>query len=399
MCSEFNKKETEVDADIEQLLKSLKIDGFSTLASSPEIPSVPIPPAIHPQPSCSHKKKSRLPLLLGISILLACGCGVGVFLTKGVWWGVPSRIVHMYESPSIEKMTPPFIPSLQRTDPWSTNDLSCHLLPQGDLSENASWSSHLDILKAVSLRRKALEEMRQDIDTLVATCIHSPDFVTREALHRAIARFEVADVNLTHSLIPLILSKKSSLLTPQDQQKLNETLAVAGLGRGLEEYSKTVVQVAATKEFIEQFLAKLRTEREVCALAESLESVLQLLGGLRNNRLIPSFIDLEAKQKEAIEACQHSLEETLTQLPTTWYPRRCSQSERKAIVFLQGQFPQISSALFAKIDGMLTMKEGASRSVAFSDNNLGSDAFSSSSIHLFLAPDVHFANSEEKPEF
>ena len=123
--------------------------------------------------------------------------------------------------------------------------------------------------------------MRHDVDMLMANSIHSPDMASREALHHAVARFDVADLNLTHSLIPLILSKRSCLATPQDVQKFNETLALAGLREGLEEYSKMVVQIAATKEFIDQFVTKLGNEKDICVLAETLESTLQLISGLR----------------------------------------------------------------------------------------------------------------------
>ena len=70
------------------------------------------------------------------------------FSTKGVWWGLPLRIVHVYESATLPGMVPPFVSAIQRIDPWATNDLSSRKTPSGDLSEVSSFAGHLDILKA-----------------------------------------------------------------------------------------------------------------------------------------------------------------------------------------------------------------------------------------------------------
>ncbi len=378
-----------MDADIAQLLKSLNLDGISVEEPVFKEPSASPPPVYPHQPVVFPKKKKRqlMPLVTGLSILVVVGIGCALFFTQDLWWGRPARIVHIYESAARPWMVPPFASATQKIEPWSTNDLVSHLLPSGSLSETSSFAGHLDILKAAAGRRDALEEVRQDVDALMANCIHAPDMATRGALHRAISRFDVADVNLTHSLIPLIVSKRSSLATQQDRQKLNETLAFAGLGKGLEEYSTTVVQIAATQEFIEQFLSTLRDERDVCRLAETFESALQLFAGLRKDLLMPSFIDLDARQKEASDACLHSLEETLRQFPSSQYPRRCSLLEHKAVSFLQGQFPSIDPSLFAKVDGFLMMKDKPLHVRASLENNLASTSFSSSTTKMFMAPE------------
>jgi hypothetical protein len=122
-------------------------------------------------------------------------------------------------------------------------------------------------------------------------------------------------------------------------------------------------------------------------LAETLESALQLFAGLRKDPLMPSFIDLDAKQEEALENCRHSLQETLEKFPSTTYPRRCSLAERKAIAYLQGMFPTIDPSLYAKVDGFLILASAPSHPQALSENNLGTNCFSYSTMRMFMAPE------------
>ena len=102
---------------------------------------------------------------------------------------------------------------------------------------------------------------------------------------------------------------------------------------------------------------------------------------------MPSFIALDTKQEQALENCRVSVQETLQNFPSTRYPRRCSLAEHKAVAYLQTMFPAIGQALFAKVDGFLILASNASPIHAFSENNLGTDGFSYSTMRMFMAPE------------
>jgi hypothetical protein len=384
-----------VDADIEQLLKSLNIEETSIKTFSTESSSPPIAPTFHHQSFVQPKRRLNRSVLASLSVCIFVGLGFFLFFMRGKFWADRPRIVHVHEAAVSPNMAGPITPAVQRIDPWSLNALSSNILPSGASSENPALAAHLDLLKAAGERKKALEEIRRDIDMLMANCIHAPDMVNREAFHRAVARFDMADLNLTHSLIPLILSKRSFLATPQDQQKFNETLSFVGLGAGLEEYAKAVAHIAAAKELIEQFFVKLRNEKDLCSLAETVEGVHTLFTGLRKDPLISSFIDLDATQKEAFEISQRSVQELLEKFPASDSPRRCSLVERKAVSFFQEIFPSIDSSLFAKVDGFLILPDKGGRLTASLENHLGLDAFSYATTRVFMTPESILTDETE----
>lgn len=152
-------------------------------------------------------------------------------------------------------------------------------------------------------------------------------------------------------------------------------------------HSEIMVQIASTKEIIEQGVRKLRDERDICVLADTLKAALQLFAGLQKDPLMTFSIDLDIKEKEAVETCLHSVEEALKKFPSNTYPRCCSLSERKAVSFLQGQFPSIDPLLFARVDGFLILKKEPFHLCALSENNLGSNSFSYSTMKTFMAPE------------
>lgn len=376
-----------MDADIEQLLKSLNIDGISV--EEPDRPPIapPVSQPFSPRLRPHKQQKSSLFMIIGGAALCGILVGGGLFVATD-WWIKPSRrVVHVYEAPSVPRMVPPFISAVQRVDPWSSNNLDTRRQPSGEGAPVSVFSGHLDILKAAAGRRQALEEVRADIDSLLTSSIHSPDLDSRRALHSALARYDLVDLHSTQSLIPLLISTRSALTTPSDLQKFQETLAYAGLGKGLEGYAKTAVQIRATEELIADFLKKIGEERDLCRLAKMLDGALQLLSGLRSDSLMVSVIDIDDRRKEVMATGRQAVETVLRALPAKSYPQWCSPEERKAVVFLQEQFPSIDTELFARVDGFLTASRQKGVVTAAAENKLGSDSFSSSAVRLLMAPE------------
>jgi hypothetical protein len=270
---------------------------------------------------------------------------------------------------------------------WSSGEPFPHALPEGSLTDGSLFREHLDILQAASGRRGALEEIRRDVDALMVNCIHAPDRTAAEALHRALVRFDATDLDLTHSLISMILTKRPLLKTASDVQQLNETLSLAGLGRGLEEYSTVSAQIASTKTMAQDLLSNLETDRDAVCLANNLEAMALLLDGLHKNPTVASSIDIQGFRKGAVERCRHSLEQIVAQRGQKAV--HCSPEERLAIAYLQRAFPDISMDMWARLDGAL-IPLTPTRVGVLAESVLDKGELFAESLRVMLPPDMMF---------
>lgn len=373
-----------MDPEIQQLLKSLDIE--TTPPSQPR-PAPPIRPVVVPQtPSQSWIQRYRSLVVKAVCL----GASAGIFVLFFMY-GLPEgwsfrgrKVVRIHESATSELMALPS--SSMKKVSWSAEENFPSALPEGSL-----LAEHMDILKGASGRRAALEELKRDIDGLMTACVHTPDRLMAEALHRAIVRFDATDLDLTHSLISLIVSKKPLLKTPNDVQRLNETLSIAGLGRGLEEYSAVTAHLASSKQLVQDSLMKLRSSQDVVRLASDFEVVSQLLDGVQKNPLLCSSMNIEALRREAADLCRASIQRVLAQASEA--RRHCSAEERLAVAFLQKNFSDVGIDQWARVDGAL-LPYRASRSEVVAYNSLGTGERYISSAKVFLAPDIAVAFDE-----
>lgn len=390
-----------MDKEIEQLLHSLNV------ATEP-VERQELPPSLPPaRPAKQHqsffkswlrKHESRL-LWIGCFLLIVKAGIIALFFIYGAperWISRERRTLRVQEAPAIEEMTP--LPhGVGERRYWFSEGSFPHSLPEGSLADGSIFRGHLDILRAASGRKKALEEVRRDVDALMANCIHSPDRVSTEALHKALVRFDATDLDLTHSLITMILTKQPLLKTPQAVQQLNETLSLAGLGRGLEEYSNVLAQIASTKTMASELLSKLETDREVVSLANNLEAIMHLLDGLHTNPTVASSMDIQGQRRIALERCRKSLEQIMA-LPRQPL-HRCSSEERLSVAYLQRAFPDISMDMWARIDGSLVPLV-PSRLLVLSENAMDrKEDFIETATRVVLSPDVSFPMNDSVVSF
>ena len=381
-----------MDAEIHELLRSLNIEGSPSAHSVPHSPASSPVAIARPQKRWSLyqwlKKHELLVFWTGGCLLVLKISLVTFFFFRGVpenWVVRARRVVRVYEPVISEKMTTVCLP-LQSVGLWSANDLQCHTLPEGDRLQRQAVAC-LEILEAADERKKALEEIRHDVDACMIGCIHAPDMIHREGLHRALARFDAADVTLTQGLVPLIQAKRVASQTAEDHQNLDEALVLVGLGKGLEGYSVATARIASTKERIGNLTEKLRKGRDVVLLAETLKSTFELLDDVQKDSFVASYIDVDTKRHEAIELCRSAVRETLQQLPTCVFPRRCTNDERFSIAYLQGYFPDIETVQWTKIDGLLGVLDGPSRCAVLAENNLSPEIYSSAIVRVLMAPE------------
>ena len=409
-----------MDQEIEQLLHSLNVTTSSVEQSAQPASAIPLeqyeqpvvpeaPPSPEEQSASvalpEQKKRSSSSfvawikkhepwiLWVGGVLLLVKASILAFFLIHGVpesWISRERRIFRTQEAPEIEQMAPLPHPTMGRTV-WSPDEAFPHELPEGLLSNTSLFKDHLDILQAASGRRKALEEIRHDVDSLMATCIHAPDRSTSEALRRAFVRFDLTDLDLTHSVISMILSKKPFLKTPSDVQRLDETLSLAGLGRGLKEYSAVSAQLASTKKAIGELLSKLESDRSVVRLASNLEAALRLLDGLHKNQTIASSVDVQSYRRAAMDRCRNSVRQLIAQ--SEQQIRRPSPEERLAVAYLQRTFPDISVDMWARLDNSLVPLV-SSKLAVHEENSMGNGELFAESARIMLPPDASFPVDE-----
>ena len=380
-----------MDAEIQDLLRSLNIEGFSKESQLHALPAGPIVAA------CPVKKRSlgqwlkshQLSVFWIGGLLLAAKLSVFIFFFfHGVpesWVARTHQIIHWYE-PVVQVGMTPLDPPVHALGVWGTNDLAFHHLPEGDLGAK-SGADHLEILQAADGRKKALETIQRDVNDAIACCINTPDTASKEMLHRQLARFYIADHTLTGQLLPLIQTKRAAAPTADDHCQLEETLALCGLGRGLDGYGAEQQRLDEIKAKLAQLTTQVREEREVVALACALRRFHQLLDSVQKDPLLASFIDADAERNTGVSMCRHSVQEALQQTPASFFPRRCSDEERRSIAFLQGHFPDIEEAHWAKIDGLIGAPSHASLCALASDNNLLFQPFFSSTNLVLMAPD------------
>jgi hypothetical protein len=394
-----------MDKEIEQLLHSLNVttENVATdpveqnVASGPAeqrgqpLPPPPVLPTKHARRSLGSWIRKHEPgvLWVGCTLLIVKAGILAFFFFHGVpegWISRVRRTLRIQEAPVIEEMAPIPHSNGVRLNRFS-DELFPQALPQGSLADGSLFQEHLDILRAASGRRKALEEVRHDVDALMANCIHAPDRAATESLHRALVRFDATDLDLTHSLISMILAKRPLLKTPQDVQQLNETLSLAGLGHGLEEYSTVLAQIASTKTMASELLSKLETDRDVVSLANNLEATMHLLDGLHKNPVVASSMDIQGHRRIALERCRHSLEQIMA-LPSQ-QPHRCSQEERLSIAYLQRAFPEISMDMWARLDGSL-VPLSPTRLAVLSENEMDGGGVFAETARVTLPPEMVF---------
>ena len=379
-----------MDREIEQILHSLNVTVPSVEKQEPPAPEEP--PVRQAKSSFVSwiKSHERWILWVGCSLLLVKIGVLTFFLVHGVpegWFARERRTFRVQEAPEVEEMV-----SLPRTGRmvWSSDRLFPSALPEGVLAESSLFKEHLDILQAASGRRKALEEIRRDVDSLMANCIHAPDRTALDALHRAFVRFDLTDLDLTHSVVSMILSKRPLLKTPRDVQQLDETLSLAGLGRGLKEYSAMSAQIASTKRTAHSLLSKLETDRTVVQLANNLEATMNLLNGLHKSSTMASSVDIQGHRRTALDQCRRSLDQLIAQSDRRLH--RPSAEERLAVAYLQRSFPEISMDRWACLDHTL-MPVVPSRLPVHSENLMGRGGLFAESLKVLLPPDASFPGS------
>ena len=332
-------------------------------------------------------------LWVGCFLLFVKASILTFFFFHGVperWISRDRRILRVQEVPEIEQMAPlPY--AITARSVWSSDAFFPHALPEGSLADGSLFKEHLDILQAASGRRKALEEIRHDIDSLMAACIHAPDRSTSDALYRALVRFDITDLDLTHSVVSMILSKRPLLKTSRDIRLLDETLSLAGLGRGLKEYSATLTRIAAMKKSARDQLSRIEADHDVVRLASHLRTSMQFLDDLHENPTIASSVDIQSHRQSILDRCRHSLEKVMAQCG-----RRLAPEERLAAGYLKQMFPDISMAAWTRFDGSLSPVSPA-RLAVHSENAMGKGGMFAQVSRIILAPDTSFPTGASLP--
>jgi hypothetical protein len=374
-----------MDQEIEQLLHSLNVTTAPV-----EQRARPVVQPVQPRPAAPSWFRRHEPWILWVGgCLLLVKVGIlAFFLIHGVperWVSRGRKVLRIHESSEIEQMAP-LLQGAGRVV-WSPDASFPSALPEGSLANGSLFKEHFDILQAASGRRKSLEEIRRDIDALMVNCIHAPDRTTSDALRRALVRFDLTDLDLTHSVISMILSKRPLLKTSQDVQQLDETLSLAGLGRGLKEYSAMSSQMASTKKTAHDLLSKLETDRDVVHLANNFEACMRLLESLYKNPTIASSMDVQSHRRAAMDQCRHSLEQIIAL--GEQQPRRLSSEERLAVGYLRQAFPEISIDTWARLDTTL-LPIAPARLAVHTENSMGDGGLLASSSRIMLSPDVFF---------
>ena len=379
-----------MDQEIEQLLHSLNV-------TTAPVERRARPAAPRPAPKVQRmswlRRQEPWVLWVGCLLLLVKASLLAFFFVHGVperWISRERKIFRVHEAAEVEQMAPlPY--AITARSVWSSDSFFPHALPEGSLAGGSLFKEHLDILQAASGRRKALEEIRHDVDSLMAACIHAPDRSMSDALHRALLRFDLTDLDLTHSVVSMILSKRPLMKTSRDVRLLDETLSLAGLGRGLKEYSATLARMAAAKKTAREQLSRVEADHNLVHLAQHLRTSMQFLDDLHENPTIASSVDIQSHRQAILDRCRHSLEQIMAKSG-----RRLTPEERMAVGYFKQTFPEISMDVWTRFDGSLVPVVPA-RLAIHSENAMGQGGLLAQSSRVMLAPDVSFPSETSLP--
>jgi hypothetical protein len=370
-----------VDEEIQQLLRSLKVEGIHMEPPQKDQESQPHPSSF----AFKDEKPSSNAFRFIAKGLWYLAVGVVLFFSVVFLWDFAgkekSSLVRHIEAPELLSGTDA---ASSHPETWKSDCLAVSL----PTASEASISSDYDIVCAIKNRKDLLVAIKKEVEALLEGSLETPDIVNTILLRKAVERFQEKDLLLTQKIAGDVQNKKNGLKSHEDLIRFEESLAVLGIDSHLKEYQKVHQGIVAARTTLDQMIDSIAEASDIKVLAETSEAVVRILDKLRYDPILFSFVDVESKRLAAIEASRQSLQRIAA--ASTRTPRHLSCEERRALGSLQSLHPDLEGKVWESIESAYVLTPVFTQASIEKMNLLDMNTTAISSARIFYSPEGVF---------